>query len=194
MQKIKEYLTLAIMMCIPYLIVMIDNYILKNGVNKHSLTAISHSLFLIINIILLYKIKQNNKDLAGGLLLIIGLFAAILIRENRENIRDVFGGAIHWSWLASALSVCYIWQAGRNGIRKAFVNLQELHRFGDYNYLICGVILLLVWSRLWGNRYVWKGIEHIHYSEALKNTAEEPTQSLAYLIVMYGLIGMLRRQ
>lgn len=66
MQKIKEYLALAMMMCVPYLIVMADNYIFKNEVNKHSITAISHSVFLIINIILLYKIKDNNRDLSGG--------------------------------------------------------------------------------------------------------------------------------
>ncbi|MCP2231514.1 hypothetical protein [Erwinia aphidicola] len=192
MQKIKEYLALAMVMCVPYLIVMADNYIFKNEVNKHSITAISHSVFLIINIILLYKIKDNNRDLSGGILLIIGLFAAMFIRENRENIRDLFNGALHWSWLAIAISVSYLWQAAQQGIRKALRNLVELHRFGDYNYLICGLILVLVWSRLFGNRYLWKGIANIHYSEALKNTAEEPTQSLGYLIIMYGLVKILR--
>lgn len=192
MQKIKEYLALAILMCLPYVIVMFDNYILKNEVNKHSLTAISHSVFLMINIILLYKIKRNNKELSGGILLITGLFAAMLIRENRENIRELFSGTVHWSWLALAVSLYYLWQGAKNGVRKAFIDLREMHRFSDYNYLICGLILVLVWSRLFGNRFVWKGIEHIHYSEALKNTAEEPTQSLGYLIIMFGLVKILK--
>lgn len=192
MKKVLEYNTLALMMALPYVLVIVDNKILHNQVSKYSLTGISHTLFLLINVFLLYKLKAKNKVLARGIYLIIGLLVAMLVRENREIIRDLFSHHIKWYLIAILFSLYYCYMAFKEGVKKPFRILQALHQFGHYNYLICGLFIVLVWSRLIGNRFVFKGVDYISYSGALKNTVEEPTQSLGYLIIMFGLGMMLK--
>ncbi|MFU9135846.1 hypothetical protein [Erwinia tasmaniensis] len=191
MKKIFEYTSLAVLMTLPYLLVMIDNKIFENEVGKYSITAITHTLFLAIDIILLCKIKQES-DLNHGLYLIIGLFTAMLIRENREVIRDLFNHHLKWYIPAILFSLYFSYKALSEGVRKPFVALREMHMNGYYNYIICGLLIVLVWSRLIGNRFVYQDVSYIDYSEGLKNTVEEPTQSLGYLIIMFGLVMLLK--
>ncbi len=187
MKYMRNYIILMIMMAIPYFIVITDNVVFQNSVRKLSLTSISHGIFLIIDIILLLIIRKREPDLKSGLTLIIGLFVAMLIRENRALIRFSFNGQIEWSVIDIVVSLLFIYMAIKKGVRKAFRNLGDMHKFHGYNYVICGLILVLIWSRLIGNGFMWRLLAAEHYTEAIKNSVEEPTQSLGYLIIMFGL-------
>jgi len=192
MKIIYKYIIIAVLMCIPYLLVLADLRFLDNGVNKFSLTGVSHSVFLLINLYLIFRLGKSKPELRNGIYLIFGLFLCMLIRENREIIRTITDQSIHWSWLAWPAAIIFC-VAGFRKPAKALRDLKELTNIPDYNFFIAGVLVILVWSRLIGNRFLWMFAAGDNYMGVLKNTAEEPTQSAGYLLCISGLIFMTYR-
>lgn len=184
-----RYLVIAILMALPYLLVLIDLYFTHNGVNKASFTAISHTFLLLIILWLINLLNQQNPQYRHGIYLIFGLFLCMLIRENREFIGFISHHHLHWSWLAWPVALVFSYLGFRKPMR-ALNDLCQLARYPDYNFFIVGLLVVLVWSRLIGNRFVWFAAAGDHYLPVIKNAVEEPNQSLGYVLCLSGLLFM----
>ncbi len=66
------------------------------------------------------------------------------------------------------------------------------------NLLVTGVMLLLVFSRLFGMGSFWHNVMGDDYVRAVKNIAEEGTELLAYCLIAFAslktVIGITRKK
>jgi len=59
-------------------------------------------------------------------------------------------------------------------------------------YFLCGILIELVWLRLYGMGFLWRSALGESYLVVVKNAAEEPTLTLGYLLCIGGLIFITR--
>ncbi|MDX7988180.1 hypothetical protein FE392_12695 [Xenorhabdus sp. 12] len=197
MQSDLTYLTSKLVFFILYALVIagvtgllfLDVNYLHNGVQENSLTEIFQELFLLIIAILLFYEAKNNLKLRPALLLMAGFFSSLLIRELDAYFDDVFfHGA--WSWLAIPLSLACIGYAGMKG-NQSLSGLVHFTRHQSYSMMVCGLLCVLVFSRLFGMGSLWQGLMDEHFNRTVKNMVEEGCEMLGYALCLIATLWYL---
>ncbi|WP_426577490.1 hypothetical protein ACP179_04905 [Xenorhabdus stockiae] len=175
-------------------LLFLDVNYLHNNVQEESLTEIFQELSLIIIATLLcYEAKRNSK-LRASLILIAGFFSCLLIRELDVYFDVIFHGA--WAWFAIPLALLCISYAVMQG-SKTLVGLVHFTRHQSYSMMICGLLCVLVFSRLFGMGALWQELMDEHFNRTVKNMVEEGCEMLGYalcLIATFWYLPSARQQ
>lgn len=128
-------------------------------------------------------------------MLISAFFAVMFIRE----LDYWFDMIVHGAWVVPALLVAgsAIFYAIKNG-KRTIDQLALILASPHMNMLVTGVMLLLVFSRLFGMGSFWHGVMGEHYISNVKTIAEEGTELLAYCLIAFAslktVIGITRKK
>lgn len=160
----------------------VDFSLLHHGLGENSVTEIAQSLMLAITSAAFFTLALQNRDIRHASILISGFFAVLFIRESDMWFDLVFHGA----WVVPALMVtaaaCYY--AYRGGL----TSVQQLADILNSRYmptLITAVVLLLVFSRLYGMGSFWHTVMGEHYLRDVKNLSEEAIELMCYCIIAF---------
>ncbi|WP_244967928.1 hypothetical protein ACNFJN_09725 [Xenorhabdus budapestensis] len=111
-----------------------------------------------------------------------------LIRELDACFDKIFHGA--WSWFAIPLAVvCIVYACTQR--QKTLVGLVYFTRHQSYGMMVCGLLCVLVFSRLFGMGALWQGLMDEHFNRTVKNIVEEGCEMLGYVLCLIATLWYL---
>ena len=182
-----EFLILIILMIVPPLFVWIDFTILKTNLSEYSLTEFTQEFLILTSFVILLSKTYKNRENRGFLILFVGLFMVMFIREGDYFLDKIMNGL--WTILAvgSFLISIYIAYKQRNTI---IPTLSTYWNTRGFDYLIMGLLIVLIFSRIFGTGDLWRSILKENYIGHYKTAIQEGLELLGYLIIFYGAILM----
>ena len=145
---------LALVMATPVALLYADIHWLRNSVGEWSLVELTQLGFLTTTVLAFVRLARAREDERGFAVLAAAFFACMLVRELDAVWDLLFRGL--WSLLVTAVAAV----------------------------MTVGLVLLLVYSRLFGMTSLWHGLLAEHYVRVFKNAAEECTELLGYTLIM----------
>ncbi|TBR43208.1 hypothetical protein CBF23_005860 [Marinomonas agarivorans] len=164
---------------------------IESQYSEYSLTENLQTTFILSSALLFWLAAQINKQLKP---VSIGLFALMLMMFIRESDiyldKFVFDGA--WQTLVSIVllsTAWYLWRV-RTSINSAVVSYSHSMSNG---FLMCGLVVTLVFSRLMGRGVFWQSVmgEQYVYFRSVKNIVEESTELLGYSLILFAALELL---
>lgn len=166
-------LFLVLMMSAVY----IDVNWMNDAMHETSLTETLQEIMLASMAGLFFWSARQRPDARGALILIGGFYSCMLIRE----LDFVFDLVEHGSWVWFALASALVCLA--LALRAPRATLAGLVAFvTDRSWLMTasGLLVVLVFSRLFGMHQLWQHLMLDGYNRVVKNMAEEGTELLGY--------------
>lgn len=159
-----------------------DFIFLHNTLGETSFTESAQLLMLAITIGSFYHLASIKGETNYAAVLIAGFFSVLMLREM-----DVWFDMIaHGSWVVPAIAVtataCYIAYKGGN---QTIEQMAQLLNTRYMPILVTGLVILLVFTRLYGMGSFWHAVMGDHYMREIKNLSEEATELMAYSIIAF---------
>lgn len=173
----------------------IDFVLLNGNVGEVSVTEMLQQLLLIVTSGSFAYLAREKREVKHAALLISAFFAVLFIRE----MDFWFDKIVHGAWVVPALLVAgsAIFYAIKNG-KRTIDQLALILASPHMNLLVTGVMLLLVFSRLFGMGSFWHNVMGDDYVRVVKNIAEEGTELLGYCLIAFAslktVIGITRKK
>lgn len=188
--KFSWFLTLILpflMQIIVVVVIYVDTVVLKHGITESSLTEILQSIFALSAAVLFFLCAKQDTQAKGFLILVSGFFLTIVIREA-----DLWFDKInHGFWVYPALVVilgsCFYSFIHRSGIMThafKYINAKS------FSYIVMGLIIVLIFSRVFGSGVIWKVVMAGQYSSTVKAIIQEGIELLGYSFIFLGALGL----
>lgn len=177
-----QYLILGGLVALPPLFLYLDTSVLGNTVEEQSITEFSQSAILVGVSLIFWSVSARYKSERGFTILATGLFITMLIREQNDYLKAIQEGL--WEILVLGVLIVTLYRAWKE---RASI-LPGLSRFLYARAgatMAVGVLLLLIYTRLYGIEEIWKGALGRNYKRVIKNMSEEGMETMAYLIILY---------
>ncbi|WP_436840209.1 hypothetical protein [Vibrio hepatarius] len=167
------------------LAIRIDFSILKHGLGETSITESLQFLMLMVSTSTFYLLIREREDLSHAATLIFGFLAVLTIRETDAWFDLLFHGAWVLPAMVVTVATCtYAFRGGKRSINEIATILDVRHM----NTLIGGVVLLIVFSRLYGMGSFWHTVMQEYYVREVKNVSEESMELLCYCLIALGAV------
>lgn len=115
-------------------------------------------------------------------------FLTHLIRERDATFDEIFDGL--WQLLAFPVAGVALFIFVKN-LKKVLAEFKLLYNDYTFGVLFIGVLLLHVFSRLFGKGKNWEALMGEDYLRVVKDAAEESIELLAYGIILIGAIEIV---
>ncbi|OED69767.1 hypothetical protein A143_06375 [Vibrio splendidus ZS-139] len=173
----------------------IDFVLLNGNVGEISVTEMLQQLLLMVTSGSFAYLAREKSEVKHAALLISAFFAVMFIREMDFWFDKIVHGA--WVYPAIFLAGSAIFYAIRNG-KRTIDQLALILASPHMNLLVTGLMILLVFSRLFGMGSFWHNVMGDDYVRVVKNIAEEGTELLAYCLIAFAslktVIGITRKK
>lgn len=171
------------------LIVFFDTSVVGDPMSENTLTERLQIALIVISTAVFAVGTLWHAHLRGYLGAVTVLLACMTIRENDHLLDNVY----HGFWLLPALIVLgvgsvFVWKH-RLGVSAAFAAHLNSHSGAFFSL---GLLLLLVFSRLFGTGDLWEGIMGSAYTPIVKTAVQEGLELLGYFLIAYGSFVSLR--
>ena len=176
-------------------VLRIDFVLLNGNVGEISVTEMLQQLLLIVSSGSFVYLARKRNEVKNAAVLISAFFAVLFIREMDFWFDKIAHGA--WVFPAALVAGSAIFYAVKNG-KRTIDQLALILASPHMNLLVTGVMLLLVFSRLFGMGSFWHNVMGDDYVRAVKNIAEEGTELLAYCLIAFAslktVLGITRKK
>ncbi len=172
-------------------VIYLDVAIFKNNIGEISATEILQEIVLFAVSALFFWQVKRQPALRGGMMLIGGFFGCMFIRELDAAFDLIYHGS--WVYFACLLALFCI-------VRAAFTPKTTLRGLSAFlahpacHYTVCGLVLVLVFSRVFGMNAIWKVVMEGEYVRAVKNIVEEGTEFMGYVLCLGATVAFIRRK
>ncbi|HHF2918852.1 hypothetical protein D8S93_12440 [Vibrio sp. VGrn 2] len=167
----------------------LDYVVLGSSLGELSITETLQLVMLAIASWSFFSLSKQQPQLKHAAILIAGFFAVLIIRET-----DYWTDMIrHGSWVFPALAVTALacakaYQGGKGTMNEMATILTVPHM----KLLIGAVMLLLVFSRLYGMGSFWQQVMDENYIRDVKNISEEGMELLCYCLITLSAVRTKR--
>ncbi|EOX4941484.1 hypothetical protein [Vibrio sp. D54] len=167
----------------------LDYVVLGSSLGELSVTETLQLVMLAIASWSFFSLSKQQPQLKHASILIAGFFAVLIIRET-----DYWTDMIHHgSWVFPALAVTALacakaYQGGKGTMNEMATILTVPHM----KLLVGAVMLLLVFSRLYGMGSFWQQVMDENYIRDVKNISEEGIELLCYCLIALGAVRTKR--
>jgi hypothetical protein len=178
-----EFLFLAALLICISLIITIDAGIILEGASEHSVTEYTQEGLILLSAILFGVGAWRRPESRGFLVLVAGLFGCMFVRELDHLLdRVVHGFWVYPAVLLAVTSIVYARFCGRTVIAPMALYTQTR----SYVYLSIGLLIVLVFSRVFGSHLLWKELMGGDYDWAYKAIIQEALELSGYILIAYG--------
>lgn len=169
--------------------VYIDINWMHNALHENSVTEVVQETLLGITATMFFWSASRWSRLRGGLILIGGFYACMLVRELDFLFDYIKQGC--WIWFALLTALTSITLALRS---HASLTPGLVHYVSHPTWLMSatGLLIVLVFSRLFGMHQLWQSLMLDGYNRVVKNMAEEGSELLGYSICFLASVRFLR--
>lgn len=180
-----KYFLLAVACSYPVGMLMLDILWLDNGVGEQSFTEFSQTGVLLIIIGLFAHIIHRYEDQRPFTFMAIGLFIAMLIREQDFYLNSL--GPYLWETLMAITFITCVALSRRT--RQPFAPVFSAYLTSKAGATMAiALISLLFYSRLLGMGVIWTSLLEEGYVRTVKNAIEEGTELYAYMLILYAAL------
>lgn len=166
--------------------VIFADIIVNNDVLEGGFTELSQNILILgCGLIYVYKAHKNSKFRVCNSLVAI-LFSLFFIRELDAFFDELF---FHGAWLYICYTILLLAFLHYNRqLREIIEEFLEYSKTPQFASLVLGLVLLLVVSRIFGHKEIWKtacsnvsaSFDVNLYYRPIKNVAEEGMELIAY--------------
>jgi hypothetical protein len=181
-----EFVMLAVMIALVPVIVYIDVTILSDSMSEESLTEFLHNALLFVSIAFIVAGAFKFALARGYLLLVATFFSCLFIRECDALFDQIWQGF----WIIPALGVLTL------GIVLVYRNrgtlTEPLLRHFETRpatFIYIGVLLLLIFTRLFGTGSLWEAVMGSSYNSSYKTAIQEGLELMSYTLIAYGSLS-----
>ena len=178
------YFVLSGLVCFAILgCIYLDLTIYKGVLERRFVECAQEVLLLMSTLIFLYLASRKKYS---GLWLVGGFLGCMFIRE----LDCVFDKVFHGAWLYVALlvaSLC-VYKTWCAGIEKTVYTLADFMKNKAFAKMSCGLLIVLVYSRLIGYKPLWHLVMKKHYLRSVKTIVEEGTELFGYSIIFLAAV------
>lgn len=154
----------------------------SSHIGEFSVTEISQIILLFITTTVFFILSKKDPNIQHGAILISGFFCAITIRELDHWFDQIYHG--FWLYPALLVSVSAVLFAAR--VRWKVLNeMAHIIEIPNFKPLVASVILLLVFSRIYGMGDFWREVMGPSYLREVKNISEEGIELLSYSLICF---------
>lgn len=180
----------AVMVCLASaLLIYLDVVIFGRDCSEGGVVEMAQALFALVLIVTMTVIVRHRPDLRGGTWLALGFFLDVFIREQDAFLDDICHG--FWIWPAIIVVVFAICMAFRH--RETLVAFfAQIRTSRHFNLLALGMSVLLIFSRIFGNKVIWRAVVGNDDYRVAKHVAEEGVELIGYAILVLWAIGFCR--
>jgi hypothetical protein len=191
-KRIGEFIGLLVISIIILQAPFIDILILKNSIGEISLTEITQEFLLGIIVCLFIYNSFRYPKIKYGMILIAGFFSCLLIREL-DFIMDKI--AFSWFYIVMTIALFCIIIAVKHK-ENILYGLNHFCKSESYYIMVCGLLMILAFSRLIGMRILWENLLGKSYIRVVKNAIEEISELMCYTLCLVAALkytGSLRK-
>ncbi|MED5505057.1 MAG: hypothetical protein VYC54_11615 [Pseudomonadota bacterium] len=182
-------LTIVAISILVNLSIRVDYVLLGSTLGETSVTETLQLIMLAVASWSFFRVSRQESHLSHAAILISGFFAVLMIREMDYWFDMIHHGS--WVFPALAITALACAKAYRGG--KGTVNEMAIILQSPYMKLLIGsVILLLVFSRLYGMGSFWQHVMGEHYVRDVKNISEEGIELLCYSLIALSAVRTRR--
>ncbi|MDN3616569.1 hypothetical protein ACFFUS_09250 [Vibrio gallaecicus] len=184
-KRIQTALVVLTISIVTNLALRVDFMFFNDLPSELSITEMLQQLLLLGCVLSFIHLAKQRAEVKHAALLIAAFFAVMFIRELDHWFDFIFHGA--WVYPAVLVAGSAIYYACKNG-KQTIEQLGLILASPHMNTLVIGLMLLLVFSRLFGMGSFWQGVMGENYVGDVKNIAEEGTELLSYALIALGSI------
>ena len=156
---------------------------------EHSATEKMHNVFAFISCAVFFIAAKLSQSLRPAVVIVGTLVGLMLIREFDAFLDDnLFDGA--WQVLVYstiAVSALYLFKQPY----PVKPSLVEYSRSSGAGIFLSGILVVLVFSRLFGRGSFWEAVMGDGYVRVVKNIAEEGTELIGYALLVIAAVEFL---
>lgn len=158
----------------------LDYFWLENSLGEKSTTELLQVVLLLFSALCFYQLNRTHY-LPRATMLVSGFFTVLLIRE----LDAYFDLIVHGFWIYPALTITF--GAIAYALRERQLSEQMSTLLGNQNIqaMITFVVLLFVFSRLYGMSDFWEAVMGNNYVRDVKNISEETIELLFYTFIAF---------
>ena len=154
------------------------------GVPERKFVECAQEVFLVLSSLIFFYLAWKKR--ASGLWLVGGLLACMFIRELDCSFDKMFHGA--WLYAALITAILCIFKAYSDGVEGSVRTLADFIRSKAYSKMSCGLLIVLVYSRLIGYKPLWQLVMKKQYLRNVKTIVEEGTELFGYAIIFLAAV------
>ena len=162
-----------------YLDVTVHKNIVENSFVEYGQEA------LLLATTTLFTIQAAAKR-QGGLWLVAGFFGCMFIRELDAYFDMIVHGA--WKYFALVVIAFVFFKAWRLGKENTIASLAAFMKTRAFVFIFIGLLIVLIYSRLFGMGELWKAIMGTDFNRTVKNVVEEGSELWGYALVFWGAV------
>ncbi|HDM8044425.1 TPA: hypothetical protein P0E04_002589 [Vibrio campbellii] len=182
-------LTIVAISILVNLSIRVDYVLLGSTLGETSVSETLQLIMLAVASWSFFRVSRQESHVSHAAILISGFFAVLMIREMDYWFDMIHHGS--WVFPALAITALACAKAYRGG--KGTVNEMAIILQSPYMKLLIGsVILLLVFSRLYGMGSFWQHVMGEHYVRDVKNISEEGIELLCYSLIALSAVRTRR--
>jgi len=148
-----------------------------------TLTEIGQELILFLMFIFYWFISQKRPEIKAVAMLLSLFFLASFIREFNFLVAQ-------WIYLVLPVLIGFIWVLVKN-FRKIEEQLKRFFSIPASSWLVAGVLITFVFSRLFGRSKFWRLLYHDDSYRLAKAATEEGIELLGNSLMLIGAIEFL---
>lgn len=172
-------------------IIYVDTVIFDHGVSEYSLTEFTQEGLIFVSVIIFFALSKNQPESRGFLVLCGGFFSVMLIRE----LDGFFDQIKHGFWVYPAIVVTLITLIyARKSPGTVSSPLVYYFQTSPFAYIIIGLMIVILFSRIFGSGIIWRVVMADNYTTDYKNIIQEGVELLGYVFVFYGSVMLWIRR
>lgn len=179
-RAVQQFLTYILAVALTTGTLFLDAIFIGSQIQELSFTEITQEIILLLIVILFSKLAYQRPDIRLSSLLIAGFFACMLIRELDAFLDHISHG--FWFYPAICVAIICLTYASFD-IKNTLSQLARFTQSPNYGFMITGLICILIFSRLFGMKYLWftfhpEQSKHLMYN--VKAIVEEGAELFGY--------------
>lgn len=171
--------------------VYVDVNWMHNALHENSLTEIFQEVLLGLTTTIFFLAAARWSSLRGGLILIGGFYACMLIRELDFLFDYIRHGCWVWFALFTAMVSTILALRTSESIGRGLVNFVQ---HPTWQMSATGLLIILVFSRFFGMHQLWQNLMLDGYNRVVKNMVEEGMELLGYSICFLASVKYIKNK
>lgn len=155
-----------------------------NGVPERKFVECAQEAMLFFSVLIFFYLAWKKQE--ASLWLVGGFLACMLIRELDVSFDKLAHGS--WFYAALGMAVLCLFKAWKAGTEQMVHSLADFMRSRAFPKLSCGLLIVLVYSRIIGYKPLWQLVMKKHYLRNVKTVVEEGTELFGYSIIFLAAV------
>ena len=170
-------------------IIKIDFFLLENSLIELSLTELFQQLLLLASASIFIWSANKVEESQTLFILISGFFGCMLLRELDFYFDMIAHGFWFYPTILLASSVIIY------SIKNSSFFISSIRSFSETNtycYILVGLVIVLVFSRLLGSGTLWEEVMNDDYQYVYKTIIQEGLELFGYVFLFVGSLHQLK--